>query len=166
MDFREVAYQHIAIIAVPVMETIALAVVIGWAGGALSLSGPHPVAERLKTVLPHFIKIIGIDITLYKRPVDVGAGRNGAIDEHRTNINPGPAEETGIPHMRLVATNIPFATEFEIDAIERTLLFYKFHQFDKLTVGELQFGMMNRSANGNNGKEAPGFYLFNNQQFH
>ena len=71
-----------AAVRVPKMHSSALAVTEKLAGAALVLFHPGPVAINLETVIPHFHKIILVDIALIVVCTDANAGRNGAVVEN------------------------------------------------------------------------------------
>ena len=81
-DFCVMAHQDFFFSSVPVVETVAEAILVILACSARSFSGPSPVAERRETVLPYFIQIIPIYVALGKRPVYIGAGANGTVYQY------------------------------------------------------------------------------------
>jgi hypothetical protein len=58
------ADKYIFPAAVPVMQSIPLAILVFPAFGALPGFSPAPVSECLKFSLPDFIKTVAVDITL------------------------------------------------------------------------------------------------------
>ena len=77
------AVNHILARAVPVVHSVAEAHFEGFAILADARARPFAVAERLKTLIPNLIKIVGVDAALRETvAVDVGAGADAAVDEH------------------------------------------------------------------------------------
>ena len=84
------ALEHLGGGAVPVVHAAAEAVAPFPAAGAAARPGPVAVAERLEALLPHFVEIILIDAALREPvPVDVGTGRNAAVDEDGGDVDAG-----------------------------------------------------------------------------
>ena len=67
------------------VHTTAQAIAEVAALGALILAHPLSVAIRGKTMLPHFHKIILVDVALMIIGTDAGTGRDGAIHQNGTN---------------------------------------------------------------------------------
>ena len=69
--------------AVPVVHSVAQTHFERLAILADARACPFAVAERLKTLVPNLVKIIGVDAALREAvAVDVGAGADAAVDEH------------------------------------------------------------------------------------
>ena len=113
--FPVMAYQNIFPVAMPVVKTIPLAMGIFPARLTLACFCPFPVSEWLKLTVPYFIKIVGIDVSLGKRTVNIGAGRNGAVNQYGTNVDSCPAEKETVPYPGFVFANISLTAKFNVD---------------------------------------------------
>ena len=108
------AKHHPASVFVPVVQAVSLAEIkISTCFTNAGLC-PVPITHHLKFVFPYFLKIIGINVSLHKTPVDVRAGRNRAVNQNRSDIDTGTAEKITIANLCFVITKIPLATEFYI----------------------------------------------------
>ena len=74
-----VAVNHVLTRSVPVVHSVAQTIFEGFAPFANSGARPVTVAERLKTLVPNLIEIVGVDVALREAvAVDVGAGADAA----------------------------------------------------------------------------------------
>ena len=98
----------------PIVESVPLTIFILLAGGTLANSCPLPVSKGLEFVLPNLMEIVGVNISLCKSPVDIGAGRNGTIYKYGADVYACPAKEIAVAHIRLKFAHIAFATKLNV----------------------------------------------------
>ena len=83
------------------MHSSALAVAEKLAGAARALFHPGSVAINLEAVIPHFHKIVLIDVALIVVCTNTHAGGDGAVVEHGAHIHSGVAAEKVVSHLAL-----------------------------------------------------------------
>ena len=66
--------KYIFFFAMPVMKSVSLTVFVLFTVRAFSGFCPASVSEWLIFCLPHFVKVVVVNITLRKGPVDIWAG--------------------------------------------------------------------------------------------
>ena len=76
---------------------------------------PGAVAERLETVFPHIEEIVLVDIALYITTVDVGTGRDGAINQNGADGNARTAEIEPVTDFTLIRPDIGLTTELAVN---------------------------------------------------
>lgn len=106
LNFLLMANQHIIHISVPVMKSISQTIPVIYTRCTFTLFRPFPVSERLEFIYPDFVKIIPVNITLRKRPVNIRAGGNGPVNQDRSDIDPRPAEKKVVPDQWFILTDI------------------------------------------------------------
>jgi hypothetical protein len=116
-DFFLVANQNTGFNSVPVMKSISQTIPVIYTRCTFTLFRPFPVSERLEFIYPDFIKIIPVNITLRKRPVNIRAGGNGPVNQDRSDIDPRPAEKKVVPDQWFILTDISLTTEFHINLL-------------------------------------------------
>ena len=73
------------------MHAVAKAVAPHFTFGAVVGFHPFAVAIFFKTVLPHIPKAIVVDVSLVVVAADAETARDGAVGEHRGNVDAGTA---------------------------------------------------------------------------
>ena len=142
----------------PVVHTVAEAHIEGFAVVADALACPLPVSEWLETGLPDIPEVVGVDIALGETcTVDVGTGADGAVNQYGGNVYPCMAEIGSLPHLALVATEITLAAEGDIHwrGVGGAFLCNEVHELYKLAVSQVQFGIVQGTADRYDGKDAP-----------
>ena len=150
----------------PVVHAVAEAVFEGFAVLALPFAGPVAVAEGLESGVPDFPEVVGVDVALAEMlAVDVGAGADGAIDENRGDVDACMAEVGSLTHCALVGAEVSFAAEGNVESflsleflIGFALLGDEVHKLDELGIGEVEFGVVEGAADGDDGEDAPLLY--------
>ena len=97
------------------MHGTAEALLEVFAGGAHAAAHPVAFAHDLEAVVPDIQQVILIDVALFERAVNVRAGGNVAVKQHRADIDAGAAEKVAVTHLILVFAGIGFAAEFQVD---------------------------------------------------
>lgn len=78
-----VAVDYLHAVVVPVVHTVAQAVLEYFAVFAHTFACPLAIAEGLESVLPHLVEAVFVDVALSEGlAVDIGAGAYCAIDQH------------------------------------------------------------------------------------
>ena len=142
----------------PVVHSAAQAAIEDLAVAALTATRPIALAEGLEAVMPHFEEVVLVDVALPEGlAVDVGAGADGAVDEHRGDVDAGVAEIGVLAHLALVAAQVALAAEGDVHrrVFLLAFLFDKLHQLNELRVGEVQLWMVVGAADGDDGEDAP-----------
>ena len=154
------ADQRIYPVAVPVMKPVAPAVPVILAIGTFAGSGPRSVAKQLILCLPDGKEIVAVDISLCQVSVNVGASRNGTINQYGTDIDTCATEKGCISYFCFIVTHIAFTAEFHLNIFFLSGFADEFHQFFQLISGQKHFRIIFGAANRDNGKQSPGFYSF------
>ena len=148
------AQEQLSLVVVEV-HTVALAIAPQATIGAFTAAGPRAIAKGLEAIVPHIHKVIGIDISLVKIGADAGTGRDRAIGQHRSHIDPGMAGIKMVAHLVFVISQKTLAAITQANAILPAGIAYKIEYAGKLFVGELKFGMLGRPAHREDGENAP-----------
>ena len=93
---------------------------------------PVPVAKLLKLVVPNIKKIIGVDVSLRKTPIDVGTSGNRTVGKHRAYVYAGTTEVMPVANLAVVVAKISFATELSINPPLLARGNYKVHKLLQL----------------------------------
>ena len=97
------AVNHIFDRTMPIVHSVAKAILEGFALFANSRARPVAVAERFKTLVPNLIEIVGVDVALRETvAVDVGTGADAAINQHRGYVDTCMAEIWCLTHFAFV----------------------------------------------------------------
>ena len=98
---------------------------------------PGAVAERLETVFPHIEEIVLVDIALYITTVDVGTGRDGAINQNGADGDARTAEIEPVANLALVGPDVSLATELAVNPPLLSCGDDEIHQLAELFIAEL-----------------------------
>ena len=107
---------------------------------------PFPVAIDLELVLPHIPETILIDIALVVVAADAETTRNGAISQHRSDIDARAARIKVIAHLAFIFAEEAVATIIRSDFALQASVLDKLHHFHKLFVGEPQVGVVGSAS--------------------
>ena len=151
------ALKGIQTSAVPVVHPASEAVAPLRAFFAAAFPCPAAVTERLEAVVPYLPETVFADIALREPvPVDVRTGTDAAVDEHRSDVHAGVAEEAAVADLLFVAADIAFAAERYVHRSSFSpLLPYEFHQGPELCVRQFHIRIAGSAPDGDDSKQPP-----------
>lgn len=142
---------------VPVVHAVAEAVFEDFAVFADTLPCPLTVAEGLEAGVPDFPEVVGVYVSLAEMlAVDVGAGTDGAVDEDGGDVDARVTEVGSLTHLAFVRAEVTFAAKRSVhNTTGGSPGGDEVHELDELGIGEVQLGVVEGAADGDDGEDTP-----------